>query len=159
MVAFRKLTGEDFPLMLEWLAKSHVKEWWNDGDDTIEKVALHFGEEEWSVKRFILFETENGKALGYFQYYFADDGSIGIDQFIGEEDHTNRGVGTRAIKKFVKMIFKKHRPPRIFLDPSPANKRAIRCYEKVGFAHYKTVIKESGERAFMMQIKRSDFQN
>lgn len=43
MFRFRKITGEDFPQMLEWLSKEHIKQWWDDGDDTLEKVALHYG--------------------------------------------------------------------------------------------------------------------
>lgn len=37
MLKFRFFTTDDLPLMLEWLSKEHVKEWWNDGDDTLEK--------------------------------------------------------------------------------------------------------------------------
>lgn len=159
MFAFRRLTAEDFPLMLEWLGREHVKEWWDDGEDTLEKVAFHYGEKDTEAEKFILFETDGGKPIGYFQYYFADDQAIGIDQFIGEEDYLNRGVGTRAIIEFIRMIFKKDRPPRVFLDPSPDNKRAIRCYEKVGFVHYEIVVNDDGERAYMMQIDRSNFQN
>ena len=44
--------------MLEWLSKEHIKKWWNDGDDTLEKVAIHYGEKSGDVKRFILFETQ-----------------------------------------------------------------------------------------------------
>ena len=42
MLRFRPLTPDDFPLMLEWLSKEHVKEWWDDGEDTIEKVADNY---------------------------------------------------------------------------------------------------------------------
>jgi hypothetical protein len=42
-------------LLLTWLSNEHVKQWWNDGDDTLEKVALHYGAEKPDVARFIIF--------------------------------------------------------------------------------------------------------
>lgn len=89
MLRFRPLTSSDFPLLLKWLSKEHVKQWWNDGDETLEQVAQHYGEEEEGLERFILVEVEdNGeKPVGYFQHYFIPDGLIGIDQFIGEGDY------------------------------------------------------------------------
>jgi RimJ/RimL family protein N-acetyltransferase len=160
MFEFKPLSPHDFPLMLEWLSKEQVKEWWNDGDDTIEKVARHYGADD-QTARFILLETDAGgeKPIGYFQYYFDESNSIGIDQFIGEKDYINRGLGTRAIKQFVEMIARRHQPTQIILDPSPENKRAIRCYEKVGFKHYQTRRYDDGSLAYMMRLKISPSEN
>src|SRR4051812_22419702 len=103
---FRPLTPTDFPLLLDWLSRPHVREWWDDGDDTLEKVAQHYGVEEEGLGRFILLAVEEGheKPIGYFQHYLAPGGSIGVDQFIGEDDYLNRGVGKEAISLFVEMI-------------------------------------------------------
>ncbi len=102
---FRLLATDDFPLILEWLSKEYVKEWWDDVDDALEKVGRHYGSED-DVARFILFEVEGRaeKPIGYFQYYFVPDGSTGIDQFIGEADYINKGVGEQAIRKFVDLV-------------------------------------------------------
>lgn len=150
MFNFRRLSPDDFPLMLAWLQKSHVRKWWNDGDDTPEKVAAHYGAQD-DTMRFILRDGE--KPIGYFQYYFAVDGAVGIDQFIGDETYLNRGVGAETIKMFVRMIVAEHRPPFIILDPSPQNARAIRCYEKVGFRHYQTEKLNDGDSAYLMRLK------
>jgi RimJ/RimL family protein N-acetyltransferase len=149
------MTTRDFSQMLEWLSKAHIKQWWNDGDDTLEKVALHYGKKSDDVKRFILVEVKKSceKPIGYFQYYFASDNEIGIDQFIGEEDYLDKGVGERTIKMFINLIVERENPTSIILDPSPNNKRAIRCYEKVGFKHYETKITEEGNSAFMMRYE------
>lgn len=154
MLKFREMTAEDFPLMLKWLTTPHVKEWWDDGEDTLEKVALHYGREK-GIGRFILLDEADGteRKIGYFQYYKTTDDVIGIDQFIGETDYLNRGVGTEAIKLFIKFIADKYQPEKIILDPSPANKRAIKCYEKVGFRHFKTIKNENGADAYMMSFK------
>jgi RimJ/RimL family protein N-acetyltransferase len=152
MLKFRHLSPKDFPLMLEWTSKEHIREWWDDGDDTLEKIAAHYGAAD-DTRRFLLLDDE--KPIGYFQYYFAENDSIGIDQFIGDETYLNRGVGERAIKMFVRFIAEKHNPAFIILDPSPENARAVRCYEKVGFRYYETRKLENGETAYMMRLKIS----
>jgi RimJ/RimL family protein N-acetyltransferase len=155
MFEFRQMKPTDFPQMLEWLQKEHVKLWWNDGDDTLEKVMLHYGEHSEDVKRFILIETnrECEKPIGYFQYYFAPHNQIGIDQFIGEENYLNRGIGEKTIKMFVEIIIRRNAPNAIILDPSPDNKRAIRCYEKVGFNHFETRQTEEGNTVYLMRYE------
>jgi aminoglycoside 6'-N-acetyltransferase len=154
MLRFRPLAADDFPLLLKWLSKEHVKQWWDDDDDTLEKVARNYDEPEASLERFILIGTNESveKPIGYFQYYLNPDGSIGIDQFIGEEECINRGVGTKAILMFVEMIISERKPNSIILDPSPENKRAIRCYEKAGFKHFETRAGEEG-LAYMMRLE------
>jgi len=47
----------------------------------------------------------------------------------------------------------RHHPRIVTVDPSPANKRAIRCYEKVGFQHDETIQGPSEEEAYMMKIE------
>lgn len=154
MYKFRKLSPADYPLLLIWLSKPHVRQWWDEGEDTIEKIAENYGEEE-NLERFLLIEKTRKaeKPIGFFQYYLLPDESIGIDQFIGEENCLNRGVGTETIKLFIDLIRRKHDPPRIILDPLPENKRAVRCYEKVGFRHYETIKTAGGKFAYMMEIK------
>jgi len=154
MLSFRLLRVTDFPLLLTWLSHDHVKQWWNDGDDTLEKVAMHYGAEEPDVARFILLaSTEAGESpLGYFQYYIVSKEIIGIDQFIGEAERINQGIGTAAIKLFLEMIVTRHKPQQVIIDPHPENKRAIRCYEKVGFVYYAMELKENGESAYMMRL-------
>lgn len=151
---FRPLTPDDFPLLFEWLSKEHVKQWWDDGEDTLAKVASNYGEDEEGLERFLLIAAQESgeKPIGYFQHYRVSDGSIGIDQFIGEEDYINRGIGTEAIRMFVELIMREHAPSSIILDPSPGNKRAIRCYEKVGFRYYETREGVEGDVAYMMRL-------
>ena len=159
MLSFRPLVTTDFPLLLEWLQRPHVKEWWNDGEDTLEKVAANYGLPADDEERFILMmvpgDGEEAQPIGYFQWYLLPDGTAGIDQFIGEEHLLNRGIGTQAIAQFLALLVARHHPPRIIIDPDPRNARAIRCYEKVGFRHYETLTREDGSQAYMMAIDRA----
>ena len=163
MLSFRPLLPADFPLLLNWLSRPHVKKWWDDGEDTLENVALHYGQppapaEDEQVERFILMRTPDGggeaQPIGYFQWYLLPEGTAGIDQFIGEGHLLNQGIGTQSIAQFLELLIERHNPPRILIDPDPRNKRAIRCYEKVGFRHYETITREDGSQAYMMAIDR-----
>ena len=146
--------------MLIWLSNEHVKHWWNDADDTLEKVSLHYGNASDDVVRFFLIEVneeadQEETPIGYFQYYFTDDKAIGIDQFIGEASYIGRGIGEKAIKQFVELIDRRHNPTQIILDTSPPNRRAIRCYEKLGFKYWKSMKTENGKLAYMMKLDRA----
>ena len=154
MLSFRPLKNTDFPLLLSWLSNKHVKQWWDDGHDTLEKVALHYGSEELGVYRFILQERAGRGVvpIGYFQYYIVSPDTLGIDQFIGEIDRINQGVGTTAIKLFLDLAISRHKPQQVTIDPHPDNKRAIRCYEKVGFVYYAMEKAASGESSYMMRL-------
>jgi RimJ/RimL family protein N-acetyltransferase len=158
MLTIRVLTEDDFPLLLEWLAKPHVKEWWDDGDDTLEKVARHYSRQSSTKQRFILLyhagpQEAKEQLIGYLQYEINEEGIASIDQFIGAEEMLNQGLGTQAIKLLLTHITTRHQPAIVTVDPAPTNKRAIRCYEKVGFRHYETVRIASGEEAYMMKIE------
>jgi RimJ/RimL family protein N-acetyltransferase len=152
MISFRPLEEDDFELLLVWLQRPHVKEWWNDGDDTLEKVRDHYTRNPDETRRFILLYPDDKSPSGYFQYYIRPDGVIGIDQFLADVESLNRGLGSASVSQFLRMILEKHSPIRIVTDPSPDNLRAIRCYEKVGFKFYETVEEDSGKLAYMMEL-------
>lgn len=152
MISFKPLEEEDFELLLEWLQRPHVKEWWNDGDDTLEKVRDHYTRDPDETKRFLLCYSDQQTASGYFQYYIEPGSVIGIDQFLADPDNLDKGVGTASISRFLRLIRERHSPTRIIVDPHPDNARAIRCYEKAGFRHYETVEDDSGKPVYMMEI-------
>lgn len=150
---FRELDLYDMPLLLDWLGRAHVKRWWDDGDDTLEKVQEHYTRHPDTTKRFLR-PGQGQNPIGYFQYYINED-SIGIDQFLADESNLGKGMGTKAIRQFIRMICDKHSPRVIVVDPSPANKQAIRCYEEVGFKHSKVVLGKDGEMAYIMELDPS----
>ena len=154
---FRSILESDAPLLLDWLQRPHVKEWWNDGDDTLEKVRDHYLSDLEKVSRFILFCRKDDDVekvpTGYFQYYYLEDNVIGIDQYLAASENLNRGLGTKAILLFISHILEKHKPSMIIVDPDPENKRAIRCYEKIGFKYIETQIDSDKQASYIMQLK------
>ena len=141
-VTFRPLTGDDLPMLCEWLARPHVAEWWSDPPASLADAEEEFLGEETTRPYIALL---NGAPIGYIQSYVAmgsgggwweeerDPGVRGIDQFLAHADQLDRGLGTRMVRAFVERLFADPAVTRIQTDPSPANARAIRCYEKAGF--------------------------
>lgn len=148
-IDIRPLDAGDYPLLLTWLQQPHVREWWDDGDDTIEKVAASFGDDD-GCERYLIMADE--RAVGYIQSYWVEGNSAGLDLFIGEPDAVGRGLGPQVIRAFIARELAPRNPARIIIDPDPANRRAIRCYTKAGFRHYATVLNDEGKPAYMMEL-------
>ncbi len=155
MISFVPLTPTDFPLLLIWLAKPHVKEWWDDGDDTLEKVAQNYEEEAGTQRFLICYQSVEGGAstpIGYIQSCAADRNGMGIDLLLGDEGFLNRGVGTQALQAFLTQMNEQYAPSYFVIDPDPKNTRAICCYEKVGFQHTGTIFTEEDKPAYIMRF-------
>ena len=153
MVSFRPLEESDFPLLLDWLQRPHVKEWWDDGDDTLAKVSQHYSRDPDTTFRFVI-QSDDSHTIGYIQYYLESGDVVGIDLFISELALLNRGLGTEVTTTFVNMIKEQLNPMKIVIDPEPENHRAIRCYEKAGFVLDRIGLGEDGKQAYFMFMER-----
>lgn len=162
--SFKPLQEADLHLLCEWLNEPHVKEWWND-HSTDEEIKSKYKKRigDTIVAPFIACLNEN--PIGFIQYYQADkvsdgwwpnevEGTIGIDQFIGEKGLINRGIGTKMIRAFIDHLFGNPNIKKIITDVDPKNLRAIRCYEKVGFEFVKEIMTPEGISLFM-EVKRT----
>ncbi len=78
---------------------------------------------------------------------------MGIDQFLADGDQLGQGHGTALVRAFMALVFRDATITRIQTDPSPANGRAIRCYEKAGFHRVGEVDTPVG-RALLMVCDR-----
>ena len=70
------------------------------------------------------------------EYSYPDTGRIvyAMDQFIGEPEYWNKGIGSSYLKLMADYLKKKEKGAEIILlDPHKSNPRATRAYEKVGF--------------------------
>jgi RimJ/RimL family protein N-acetyltransferase len=145
-ISFKKINDQDIPLLVSWFAQPHVSQWWPtpSEDELIEK----FLERIRSKNTFGYLVRLNDKPIGYIQYYYIDranqktglwlpelpQGTVGIDQFIGDAAYVGKGYGTQLIKKFIAYLkILEPQTTTIIVDPDPTNYAAIRCYEKVGF--------------------------
>jgi aminoglycoside 6'-N-acetyltransferase len=152
--AFREMTADDLPMIKRWLAAPHVREWWGD---PAEQYALVSGDlDEPAMDQYIV--STDGRAFGYLQCYdltawnsgfgAQPKGTRGIDLFIGEIDMIEGGHGSAMIRAFVDERLAGG-APRIVTDPDPNNVRALRAYEKAGFARVGMVDTPDGPSLLM----------
>lgn len=153
-ITFKPLQETDLNLLCRWLDQPHVKEWWNDGltyEEIKHKYRKRIGDT--MVAPFIAYL--NDVPIGFIQYYHANkvsdgwwpeavEGTVGIDQLIGEVDYINRGIGTQMICAFTKMLLNNNAIKKIITDVDPKNMRAVRCYEKAGFHFVKKLMPPDG---------------
>jgi aminoglycoside 6'-N-acetyltransferase len=152
---FRPMTAGDMPLMQQWLARPHVAEWWHDADE-FEFISGDMNHHD--LAQFIV--TMNAHPFGYLQCYRIGDwhvgfgpqpaGTRGIDQFIGEPRMVGRGHGSTFIRQFIDGLLA-NGTPRIVIDPSPTNPRAIRAYEKAGFTRQHEIDTPDGRALLMVR--------
>lgn len=149
-------------MLQDWLARPHVAEWWTP-TPTLPEMMDEFGPAiagEGPVACFIA--TVEGNPIGFIQSYIPalchDDGwwldehdpSVrGIDQFLADGSQLNQGIGAAMIRAFIARLFEDPTVTGIQTDPEPSNHRAIRCYEKAGFAACRTVITPDGPALLM----------
>ena len=152
---FRPMSADDLLLVRDWLRVPHVKEWWHDADD-FEFVSGDLGHHD--MAQFIV--TMNERPFGYLQCYRIGDwhtgfgpqpdGTRGIDQFIAEPGMVGRGHGSAFIRQFIEGLLDSG-TPRIVIDPSPTNPRAIRAYEKAGFRRVHEIDTPDGRALLMVR--------
>ena len=142
----RSFEAEDLSRMLKWLTDVRVLEWYEGRDAclTMETLSRQYLTPIPEGFRVIL-EYE-GVPIGYGQAYrltgdmfqeydYPDSGSIvyAMDQFIGEPEYWNRGIGTAFLKIMAAYLKENCGAEILLLDPHQNNPRAIRAYEKAGF--------------------------
>ncbi len=164
----------DYALMARWLTDERVLEFYEGRDDpyplerVIEKYGPRVRGEEPVASCLILYREQ---PIGYVQYYalapYAESFSIedardtfGIDIFIGEPDHWDRGIGTEAVSAMLAYLLDELSATRAVIDPRVDNPRAVRCYEKAGFRKVMVLPKHElheGEYrdAWLMTIERA----
>lgn len=145
--------------MLTWLESPHIKKWWDqEVIYTIAYVKKKYtpytqGYKEINgihkpIHAYIILVEH--KPIGYIQTYNAYDfprskplldlpeSLAAFDVFIGEESYLKKGIGSRAIKKFVDNYVLPYYT-YCLVDPEFKNELAIRTYEQAGFKIFKKV--------------------
>lgn len=168
MIEFTPLNESHIPLLKEWLSAGEAQRWC--GSDEPESMAglrrRYLVDKPAGGTRSVVIHHD-GIPIGHLQYYrvadypewgslvSAEPGDYGLDLFLGRDDRIGRGLGTRIVRAALReLVFSRPDATRCLLGPSPENGRAIRCYEKCGFRHLRTVTAETGEQEYVMAIER-----
>jgi aminoglycoside 6'-N-acetyltransferase len=168
-VRFRRLRVADLSLMHRWLNTGFVMQWYGKRQRTREEIARKYaprieGREPTDPYLILYGQTP----IGYIQTYVIDhypdysrvvqveSGAAGVDLFIGEAGYIHKGLGAPALVKFLReVVFAGTGITCCVVDPEPANRAAIRAYEKAGFHHLKTV-QVQGAPEYLMRVERAD---
>lgn len=145
----RNLENRDKYYLVKWLSNPTVLKHYEGRDNPfdLEKINETFYKSN-TTKTNCIFEYDK-KAIGFIQFYPLDcetrilygydDKRIiyGTDQFIGEVEYWNKGIGTLLVNTVVNYLITEEHAEKIVMDPRVENHRAIRCYEKCGFRKIK----------------------
>ncbi|MET0251144.1 MAG: GNAT family N-acetyltransferase [Novosphingobium sp.] len=143
----------DLALLRTWREQPHWTLWWGRpvGDEMAEALAD-------SLLSMWLIEFE-GRAFAYAQDYDPHDlpghhfgylpvGSRAIDQSIGDLAMVGHGHGSVFLGLYVEQLFAAGAPV-IGADPHPTNARAIRAYQRAGFAVVGSAFTPWGHKVLM----------
>jgi RimJ/RimL family protein N-acetyltransferase len=155
-ITFRPLRESDLPLLHHWFNTPHVSQWWShDGNHhpSLAEVKAKYTPRvlpQENVDVYIF--SYDKKPIGMIQACNMDDepqekatfgleeGCVGIDLCIGEENYVHKGLGSIIIRQFLKeIVFSRKHLTACVADPQVGNTIAIKCYQKAGFKYSKTV--------------------
>ncbi|SHH50662.1 GNAT family N-acetyltransferase [Virgibacillus chiguensis] len=150
-LSIRPLNKEHQALLRSWLCDPSVLQFYGGRDKsyTMEMIEDKFYTNNALISRCIIYCNEI--PIGYLQYYpinsctsnlmpLVGSSAYGMDQFIGEGNYRNRGIGTELIKKVTAFLIEAYGASKVVLDPHVENVRAVACYEKAGFQRVKKLL-------------------
>jgi len=163
-VTFKKLEIGDLDLLEKWNREPHVKKYWDSDkswEESYEKYILRTSSEV--VKQFIAYDEET--PFAYIQFYWAskvgdgwwegiDEGTAGIDLYIGEPSYLGKGFGKTVLKSFVDFLFDNPEVNRIIADPNPKNEKIQKLLMSLGFSNIGPIKTPDGE-ALLFELRRS----
>ena len=141
----RALEAADRTFLYKWLNDPVVLEYYEGRDrpHTMDDIQENFYDNSEDIRCIVEYD---GVPIGYAQFYIIGENErciygyensreaiYGMDQFIGEADHWNRGIGTLLVNSIVEYLATGCGADRVVMDPHCRNARAIACYEKCGF--------------------------
>jgi len=167
-VVLRPLRREDLRRLREWFKDTEMVRlsFGLSGDDPVlEQIARDYMKElAGRLASAVAIETLDGRHIGFIRWTIKGDDSrvarLGI--MIGERRYWGGGLGTEALRLFIRYLFEKKAIETIDLDTAEFNERALHCFEKCGFARRG----ESTEMNFLngeishkvlMSLQRKDF--
>ncbi|WP_108670952.1 GNAT family N-acetyltransferase [Peribacillus acanthi] len=158
--SLRQMKLEDVPIFLEWYNDEELHNTANA--KKFKPYSLEELTEYWREKlsrsnatyySILLDDKVVGRA-GLKKPKNDDETSVEFSIVIGVTTLHSKGLGTRVTENLVKEAFLEPENSAVFLGVRQDNKRAIRCYEKVGFQISKEYI-ENHVEMYEMKVERN----
>jgi RimJ/RimL family protein N-acetyltransferase len=145
-VTLRPFRREDLPILRRWCDDGEVMRYWGERLPIVAEG--QFEADLAPGGRFTRFGAdgcfcicdERGRPIGRLEYEGTAgnggprDGRAELGIFIGEKDAWNQGYGPEAIVLLLNWLFNHRNLHRVWLTVQSNNPRAMRVYEKIGFA-------------------------
>lgn len=155
-IRIRTMASDDAAVLLKWMTDMRVLEFYEGRDkrytpELIQEVFFEDDEEDGEnmIKAILEYDSKpigygqiygiTGEAYEEYGYVNRNETVYGIDQFIGEPDYWNRGIGTEYLRIVLKYLREEKGADAVILDPHQDNVRAIKCYQKAGFRIIKSL--------------------
>jgi aminoglycoside 6'-N-acetyltransferase len=120
------------PILRAHLQDASVARWWGPVREGVDVADDWLADDDdvmvWTIE-------SDGAIAGSIQVAEESDPDYrhaGVDLFLGPQ-YQGRGLGTDAIRTLARYLFDVRGHHRLTIDPSAANDRAIRTYERLGF--------------------------
>jgi aminoglycoside 6'-N-acetyltransferase len=152
VISFRALEKPDFPLLQRWLSEPHVDEWWHEPLDLTGLEQKYGSRIDGTEPTHVFIIEHETQPIGWIQWYRwsdypkhaakigAESDAAGIDLSIGDVSLIGKGIGSRAIREFVRnIVFAQPGVTAVMTDPEERNARSCRAFEKAGFRPVSTV--------------------
>nr|CAG44463.1 putative aminoglycoside 6'-N-acetyltransferase type II [Streptomyces paromomycinus] len=148
MITWRRVTGNDFPLLRHWLAQPHVARWWNHdtpgarnpSEDLVVLLDAARGPgPAVPVRRLtphtlgVVYVGVRSGGTSWPPVTEVADETMTLDYLIGDAEQVGRGHGPRMIRALVRATWRDHPYAPAVLIPVPlANRASWRALEKAG---------------------------
>lgn len=139
LVNLRAVEPNDYRLLWQWVNDPEVMVYWGRPGNTESLSEVSRLEETQAARgtsRKYIVETHDGLAIGQVDYYDLNwqARSAWTSIMIADPGYWGGGYGTDAMRTLLKYLFTQLGLHRVSLSAHVSNARAIRSYEKNGFA-------------------------
>ena len=156
--SLRVFTRYDLPMMADWLAPAHLRQWWRDpaedlapGTEDLDNPLMDQQTGAHANQSFACLQSSRCQTWGAQQFNDRPMGSHSVDICIGPSDLLGRGHGSAIVHLYAKALLVKGATD-IVIDPAPDNERAVRCYRRAGFRDVAIRACEDGTPVLVMDI-------
>ena len=131
-VVLRPIVAGDRDALAAILAEPSVARWWGPARDDVSVVDDWLDADADTTQWVIEVDGAVAGSLQASEEPDPDYRYASLDLFLST-GYQDRGLGTDAIRTAAHYLFEVRGHQRLTLDPSAANERAIRAYQRVGF--------------------------